>query len=164
MRAAIRTALCLLLAAIAGCGFHLREAASLPASLQTLRIESVDSLSPLPQELGRALLRQGVTLVEAGEGDAGILRILADSVATRPLSFSGAARVQEYQVIHRVEFEVRDAAGAVILPRATIERSREYRFDETQALGAAAEDELARRELRREVLQALLRSLEALGS
>ena len=50
-----------------------------------------------------------------------------------------------------------------ILPRTTVERSREYRFDETQALGAAAEDELARRELRREVLQALLRSLESLG-
>ncbi len=163
MRQAIQLIVLLLAATLSACGFHLRESATLPASLQTLRIESVDTLSPLPQELGRALLRQGVTLIEADDAKSSVLRILTDSQATLPLSFSGAARVQEYQVVHRVEFEVLDSKGGVIAARSTIERKREYRFDETQALGAAAEDELARKELRREVVQALLRSLEALG-
>lgn len=163
MRQAIQLIVLLLAATLSACGFHLRESATLPASLQTLRIESVDTLSPLPQELGRALLRQGVTLVEADGAKSSVLRILIDSQATLPLSFSGAARVQEYQVVHRVEFELLDSEGGVIAARSTIERKREYRFDETQALGAAAEDELARKELRREVVQALLRSLEALG-
>lgn len=148
---------------LSGCGFHLREAAQLPVALQTLRIESVDTLSPLPQELGRALLRSGVTLVDRDDAPVSVLRILADSQVTVPLSYSGAARVQEYQVVHRVEFEVLDAAGAVLAPRTAIERRRDYRFDETQALGAAAEDELARKELRREMLQALLRRLESLA-
>lgn len=149
--------------ALSACGFHLRESVSLPTSLQTLRIESVDTLSPLPQELGRALLRQGVTLVDSEETRSAVLRILTDSQATLPLSFSGAARVQEYQVVHRVEFEVLDADGKVVAAKTSIERKRDYRFDETQALGAAAEDELARKELRREMLQAILRSLQTLG-
>ena len=55
-----------------------------------------------------------------------------------------------------------DADGKVLLPREAIERRRDYRFDETQALGAAAEDELARKELRRDTLAALLRRIEAL--
>ncbi len=152
----------LLLAVLSGCGFKLRDTVQLPASMQTLRIESVDTLSPLPQELGRALLRQGVDLVEDA-GSASLLRILADSQVTIPLSYSGAARVQEYQVVHRVEFEVIAADGSAIVARSAIERRREYRFDESQALGAAAEDELARKELRREVLQALMRRLEAIA-
>ncbi len=163
MRPMIRITLCLFIAALSACGFHLREAVSLPASLLVLRIESVDTLSPLPQELGRALLRQGVTLVDRDATKSSVLRILSDSQATLPLSFSGAARVQEYQVIHRVEFEVLDADGKVLAPRSTIERKRDYRFDETQALGAAAEDELARKELRREIVQALMLRLESLA-
>jgi LPS-assembly lipoprotein len=163
MRHAFRISVFLMLAGLSACGFHLRESASLPAALQTLRIESVDTLSPLPQELGRALLRQGVTLVDSDAAKSTVLRILADTQATVPLSFSGAARVQEYQVVHRVEFEVLDADGKPLAARSTIERRRDYRFDETQALGAAAEDELARKELRREMLQALLRRLETVG-
>ncbi len=92
----------------------------------------------------------------------GGLRIHSDAITSVPLSVSGTARVQEYQVVHRVEFEVVDAAGKVLLPRETLERRRDYRFDETQALGAAAEDELARRELRRDTLAALLRRIEAI--
>jgi LPS-assembly lipoprotein len=91
-----------------------------------------------------------------------VLRIHVDALSTVPLSVSGTARVQEYQVVHRVEFEVVDAAGQVLLPRETLERRRDYRFDETQALGAAAEDELARKELRRDTLAALLRRIEAI--
>jgi LPS-assembly lipoprotein len=160
MRQAFRISLLLMLAGFSACGFHLRESVNLPAAMQTLRIESIDTLSPLPQELGRALLRQGVTLVDSDATESATLRILADTQATVPLSFSGAARVQEYQVVHRVEFEVLAADGSVLAARSTIERRRDYRFDETQALGAAAEDELARKELRREMLQALLRRLE----
>jgi LPS-assembly lipoprotein len=91
-----------------------------------------------------------------------VLRIHADALNTVPLSVSGTARVQEYQVVHRVEFEVLAADGAVLVARNVIERRRDYRFDETQALGAAAEDELARKELRRDTLAALLRRIEAI--
>lgn len=163
MRHMTRITLCMFIAALSACGFHLRESVSLPASMQVLRIESVDTLSPLPQELGRALLRQGVTLVESDATLSSVLRILSDSQVTSPLSFSGAARVQEYQVVHHVEFEVLAADGKVLAPRSVIERRRDYRFDETQALGAAAEDELARKELRREVLQALLQRFKSLA-
>lgn len=146
---------------LSACGFHLRESAQLPAVLQTLRIESVDTLSPLPQELGRALLRRGISLADSADAKVSVVRIISDSLNTIPLSFSGAARINEYQVVHRIEFEVFDADGAVVVARNVIERHREYRFDETQALGAAAEDELARKELRREMVQALMRSLES---
>lgn len=158
-----RLILLFLLSTLTACGFHLRDSVALSPALQTLRIESVDSLSPLPQELGRSLLRLGVDLTENPTAPAALIRIFSDSQITVPLSFSGAARVQEYQVVHRVEFEVIGSDARPLLEKTVIERKRDYRFDETLALGAAAEDELARKELRHEMLQAILLRLETVG-
>jgi len=158
----MRAFLLLTITLLAGCGFHLREAAQLPAALQDLRIEVADPFSPIGQELGRPLLRAGAHLHEDAAAKVAVLRIHADSIPTTPLSVSGSARVQEYQVTHRVEFEVLAADGTVLVARNAIERRRDYRFDESQALGAAAEDELARKELRRDTVAALLRRIEAI--
>ncbi|HWT16007.1 MAG TPA: LPS assembly lipoprotein LptE [Patescibacteria group bacterium] len=148
--------------AFAGCGFHLREQTVLPVALQELRIEVSDRFSPIGPELARALKRAGARLTDDASAKVAVLRIHADAMNTVPLSVSGSARVQEYQVVHRIEFEVLAADGAVLVARNAIERRRDYRFDETQALGAAAEDELARKELRRDTLAALLRRIEAI--
>ncbi|PIV36353.1 MAG: hypothetical protein COS34_01560 [Lysobacterales bacterium CG02_land_8_20_14_3_00_62_12] len=163
MNGLVQIALGWLLVLLAGCGFKPREAVELNPILNPLRIESVDAFSTLPQEIGRALLRSGIRLVDADETPASVLRVLADTQATTPLTFSGAARVQEYLVVHRVTFEVLDQHGKPILGSTVVERKRDYRFDESQALGAAAEDELARKELRREMVQALLLRLQAIG-
>jgi LPS-assembly lipoprotein len=148
--------------ALTACGFHLREQAVLPVALQELRIEVADPFSPIGQELGRALQRAGATLHDDAEDEVAVLRVLGDALNTLPLSVSGTARVQEYQVVHRVEFELIAADGTALIARNVIERRRDYRFDETQALGAAAEDELARKELRRDTLAAILRRVEAI--
>jgi len=159
MRALLLFAITLL----AGCGFHLRESAALPAAMTDLRIEVADPFSPIGLEIGRALRRAGATLHESPTDQVAVLRVHVDLMGTSPLSVSGTARVQEYRVSHHVEFEVLAADGTVLIARNTIERRRDYRFDETQALGAAAEDELARKELRRDTLAAILRRIEALG-
>lgn len=158
----MRIVLLALILSLAACGFHLREQAALPDALRDVRIEVGDPFSPIGQELGRALQRAGATLHEDAADKVAVLRIHGDALITVPLSVSGSARVQEYQVVHRVDFEVLAADGAVLVARNVIERRRDYRFDETQALGAAAEDELARKELRRDTLAALLRRIEAI--
>lgn len=158
----MRIVLLVLILSLAACGFHLREQAALPDALREVRIEVTDPFSPIGQELGRALQRAGAVLHEDMADKVAVLRIHGDALITVPLSVSGSARVQEYQVVHRVDFDVLEADGTVLVARNVIERRRDYRFDETQALGAAAEDELARKELRRDTLAALLRRIEAI--
>ncbi len=162
MRAPALLLALLLVLIVTGCGFQLRQQAQLPDALKELRIEVTDRFSPIGIELGRALKRAGATLHEAPEDKVSIVRVHADIISTLPLSVSGTARVQEYQITHRIEFEVLAADGTVLIARNGIERRRDYRFDETQALGAAAEDEMARKELRRDTVAALLRRIEAL--
>jgi LPS-assembly lipoprotein len=154
--------LVLLAAATTGCGFQLRDEVALPAALQVLRIDSPDPNSALERELEAALERAGARVVEDAAGVA-VVRIPADAMATEPLSVSDAARVQEFLVRYRVELEVVDASNAVLLPLAPIELTRDFSYDETQALGAAAEEEILRKELRREMVQQVLRRIERLG-
>jgi LPS-assembly lipoprotein len=49
------------------------------------------------------------------------------------------------------------------LPKQTIELSRDFTFDASQALGVAAETDLLTQELERDMVQTILRRLEALA-
>jgi LPS-assembly lipoprotein len=148
---------------LAGCGFHLREQAQLPASLQRIHLEIADPGSLLHRDLPDALQRSGASVEEnAGPGIA-TLRIPVSTLAPETLSVGASARVREYTMRYRVELEAVDAAGTVVMPRQTIDLTRDYTFDETQALGVAAQEDELRKQLQRDMVQAILRRLEALG-
>lgn len=155
---------CVALAALlAGCGFHLRREAVLPASMQRMVVQIADPGSALARDLARALPRTGVTVVDAPGPGVAVLAIGANRIATDVLSIGGTARANEYSIRHHVEFSVRAADGQVLVPQQVIELSREFTFDSTQARGVNAEIDLLTGELEREMVQAILRRLEAVG-
>ena len=146
---------------LAACGFHLRREAQLPASMQRVHIEIADASSVLAKDLAKALPRSGVQVVDAAGADVATLKISANTFSTDVLSVGGNARATEYALRYHVEFAVDDAAGKAILAKQTIELSREFTFDASQALGVSAETDLLTKELQRDMVQALLRRLEA---
>ncbi len=148
---------------LGACGFHLRGEAQLPAGMQTLAIEGADALSPLGRDLRKALARSGAAVVETATPGAAVLRIGSNQLRTDVLSVGGNARANEYTIRYHVEFDVVDARGAVLVARQTIELTRDFTFDATQALGIAAEQDLLTGELQRDMVQAILRRLEAAG-
>ena len=159
-----RLAIALLLTSLlAACGFHLRGEARLPRSMQTLAIEGADVLSPLGRDLRKALERAGVQVAEKSVPGAAVLRIGSNQFRTDVLSVGGNARANEYTIRYHVEFDVVDASGTPLLERQTIELSRDFTFDASQSLGVAAEQDLLTRELERDMVQAVLRRLEAAG-
>ena len=153
--------LAVLVFALGGCGFHLRKEVALPASMQRLHIAIADPNGQLARDLARALPRSGVQLVPAPGADVAELRIGANAFSTDVLSVSGAARANEYSLRYHVEFEVADGAGKVLLPKQTIELTREFTFDASQALGVTAETDMLTKELQRDMVQTILRRLEA---
>jgi len=159
----LRVALAVLALAIAGCGFHLRREAELPGSMQRVRIEIADRFGALARDLRGALQRAGSEVVDAPGAGVATLRIPVNTLATEVLSVGSNARASEYALRYRVEFEVLDAAGGAILPMQTIEMSRDFVFDSTQARGLATETELLGAELERDMVQAILRRIEAIG-
>lgn len=149
--------------ALAGCGFHLREQAQLPDSLKRLHLEVADPGSLLVRDLPDALERAGATMETAGGPGIAALRIPVSSLGPEALSVGATARVREYTMRYKVEIEAVDANGAAVLPRQTIELTRDYTFDETQAVGVAAQEDELKKQLQRDMVQAILRRLAALG-
>jgi LPS-assembly lipoprotein len=147
--------------ALSACGFALRGEAALPAELQRATLESADAFSPLARDLEAALVRSGFERLATGTEGAARIRIPVDEARTEVLTVGGSARVTEYVVRYTVEVEATAADGRVLLARTPIVLEREFSFDETQALGAQSEQDLIRRELQREMVQQVLRRLEA---
>ncbi len=151
------TLLTLLALGISACGFQLRKDLALPPALQTLRLDVADPFSPLERDLAAALARSGATITE--RPGAPRISIPVNSLSTQVQSIGDAARVTEYVVRHRVELRVFAADGVELLPLTVIELDRDFAYDETQALGAAAEEDLLRKELQREMVREILRRI-----
>lgn len=150
-----------LLVPLASCGFQLRREVVLPPAIKTLRLEVADRFSPLERDLAAALRRAGAEItVRPG---AARLAIPINQLGTQVQSIGDAARVTEYVVRYRVEMEIFAADGTVLLPRTVIELDRDFTYDETQALGAAAEETLLREELQREMVREILRRIGLIG-
>ena len=149
---------------VAGCGFHLRKEAELPSSMKKVHIQIGDASSALAKDLAKALPRSGTEVVADVAPDVAIMNISANAFTTDVLSVSGNARASEYSLRYHVEFEVTDAAGTAVLPKQTIELARDFTFDATQALGLSAETDLLTKELERDMVQTILRRLEALAN
>jgi LPS-assembly lipoprotein len=152
-----------LVLAAAGCGFHLRKEANLPASMRKVHIQIADPSSPLAKDLAKALPRSGVEVVDAVVPGVAVMNISANAISTDVLSVGGNARATEYSLRYHVELDVEDAAGTALLPKQTIELSRDFTFDASQALGVAAEIDLLTQELQRDMTETILRRLEALA-
>jgi len=153
--------LSLVVLALGACGFQLRQEVALPPEFARMRVETVDPFSPLGRDVGRALQRAGVALVESGDEAVAVLRIPVDRIGSAPLTVGESGRVQEYVLRYVAEIELVAADGRVVLPRQPIELSRDYTFDTAQALGSPGEEEVVREELQREMVQAILRRIEA---
>ena len=64
-------------------------------------------------------------------------------------------------MLYHVELQIEDASGKVILPKQVVEQSRVFTFDQTQAIGTGAEQDEIKKEMERDMVQAVMRKVEA---
>lgn len=155
-----RLALVLVATSLSSCGFELRREIALPTALATVQVQVADDYSPLERNLEQALRRAGANIAAQAEGVA-VLRVFANRMDRLPLSVGDTGRVQEYLMKYEVEFELLDAAKTTVLPRQSVILERDYNFDTFQAIGTPGEEEVVKAELERDMVQAILRRVEA---
>jgi LPS-assembly lipoprotein len=151
-----------LLLVIAGCGFHLRGTATIPASLYTLYVQGVNMQQGLGHELKRALTRNGVTVRNDYQQGTAVLTILDNRFQRRVLSVGSDAKVSEYELHGIVTFKVSDGDGKVLADSQTVEARRDYQFDQNQVLGKDEEERLLKEQLNQQLVQSILRRLSVL--
>ncbi len=150
-------------ALLSACGFHLRGEAQLPAGLDRVYVESSDPSGPLKRNVERALERSGAKVEKAAGEGIGEVRLTGISLAPIVRSVSANARVNEFTMLYHVELQITDASGKVLLPKQVVEQSRVFTFDETQAIGTGAEQDEIKKEMEREMVQTIIRKIEAAG-
>lgn len=152
-----RLILCLFIALLAGCGFHLRGQVALPYS--TLHI-SGPSATSVSNSLKRVLRSSGVRLVDRQEDAELTLVILSDVREKSILSLSAAGRAQEYELRQRLNYRI-ITAGEPDLPAGEILSQRSISFNDAQVLAKESEENLLYRDMENDVVQQLLRRLQA---
>ncbi|MBB1089415.1 hypothetical protein H4F99_13095 [Lysobacter sp. SG-8] len=151
----------LLVLALPGCGFHLRNALELPPDLGAVKVVSADRYSPLAENLSQSIARAGVAIAPAAATDVAVLDLVAERWGDTPISVDAQGRAQEYSLRYATIFEMRAADGTVMVPRQAIELSRDYISVPTNSIGTEGEREILVKELRREMTSSILRRLDA---
>lgn len=159
----IQTSLLLVAAfALAGCGFHLRQNASLPPSMQRMHVNAPAN-AVLQRHLARALETSGIAIEDQRGPGTAELNVPVAAFNTQTLTGGGYVRVSEFAVHYQVKFGVSDANGQVLVPLQDINMSREFSYDATNTVGNASQIEEIQQSLNDDMVQAILLRLEAAG-
>jgi len=160
-RIASTLALAVLLS-LTACGFTLRgtgQSASLP--FQTVFLGVADN-SPLGTELKRYLRASKVDVVTDKKAAQAFIEILAEGRQKTVQSLNTQGRIREYALFYRMTFQVKNAAGAVLLAPTEIVLKRDISFNESQVIAKEKEEELLYRDMQSDLVQQILRRLAAI--
>lgn len=158
----------LLVLALSACGWHLRGSAASEDKLAMtspldLVITTKDDHSPLINALRQALPSYKINELTAATATALTLNVSREVLDKRTAGVGSDALTSAYEIILRVDYSVSNAQG-VITPLDTSARiSRTYNYNVNNANGAAQEEELVLREMRRELANTILRRVKNLS-
>jgi LPS-assembly lipoprotein len=148
-------------ALLAGCGFHLQGALTMPAAMQRTYIDPVDSYSLFHRELRLQMKAAGVELVDSPQQATAILSILNDETDQRVLSVSGRNVPTEYEVYYTVKYSVTSGA-TVLLDSQELTLTRDYTYDETLVLGKSREEAVLREAIAKDLVRIVLKQVSSL--
>lgn len=150
-----------LLALLAGCGFHLRGQAPLPAVAAAPYIEASDRFSPLYAALDRRLRAAGAVPAAGASTASVVIRLHEDRTGRELLSVTAENKPGEYEVFYAAEFSVTQGATELI-PRNQVRLTRDYGYDEAAVLAKQHEEASLRVALAGEIADLILRRLATL--
>jgi len=144
--------------ALAACGFQLRGAANLP--FDTLHVPGAGGGIAL--DLKRNIQSGTRTRVVDDPREAQAVMQFTEEVREKEiLSLTGAGRVREFRLIYRVGFRVLDNKGGEYLPPNRIVLARDVTFNDAEILAKEAEEQLLYRDMQFDMVQQVMRRLEA---
>jgi LPS-assembly lipoprotein len=158
-RASLAAVLALL---VAGCGFHLQGAGTLPPAMARTYIDTNRPHSEFLETLTDVLRQRGAEVLDAPADGAAVLDIVADDTGQRVLSVSARNIPREYEVFYAVTFSLRAGAESLI-DNESMAVTRAYTYDETQVLAKAAEEEILREALAADLARRVMQRIQALG-
>lgn len=161
----LRLPLILLLLSVSACGFSLRGSDVLSARYAELQLLTLEPNSEFNRLLRRSLESAAVEieiLTDTGATDPErlVLAVGDEQLARRPVTVNSRARAAQYEM--RLSVDMLLARGETeIIPLQTLSVERSYFEDIGNIAGSQEEVEIITTEMRRELVNQLLRRLQA---
>ncbi len=154
--------LCVLLLALAGCGFGLRQPYNFAfASLYS----GVAPTSSIGLELRRQLRSseqlEYITDAARQKEAQVVLDILSEQRVKTVVGVSATGQVREFQLRLTLKFRLRTPLGKELIPETELVQQRSLSYDEAFALAKEAEEALLYRNMQGDMVQQILRRLAA---
>ena len=121
-----------ILIGITSCGYTLRGDLNLNKSIKEVSIYST-AYSPLSNSINRLLTNNNVKTSGEKKSSNYRIQIFAENFNRRQLSINVSGRVNEYEVVYTVRFNI--SPPSEIGKVETITLYRDYSFDENQVMG-----------------------------
>lgn len=149
--------------ALTGCGFHLRQPAHLPPTMQRTYIADSIGDIELMRELRRNLTTPSTAVTDDATTATATLNILDSHRFQQVLTVSNTGQPLEYQVAYRVKFSLTSASGEILIAPQTLTLTRNYAYDVANVLGDTEQANVLYNALERNMAQLILFKLEAAG-
>ena len=121
-----------LLLALSSCGYSMRGSINIPSSIKSVSIISSE-YSELVNILNSSLISSNIKPSTSRSDNIYRIVILSEEFNRRQLSINIAGRVNEYELIYSVNFELKVPNEKSIKDKITL--YRDYSFDENNVMG-----------------------------
>lgn len=143
-------------------GWHLRGQQPIPPELRVVAIEPDEPFTPLQRDLREALKLSGVTIVSP-DRYAPYLLILSNEEFTKETTALGYdGETKEGDVTFRVTFSLKSIDGNVLIPETCLHSMARIRYNPDALLSQNIQQRLMEGELRRDVVNQIVRRLSHL--
>jgi len=150
-----------LVSLVAGCGFQIQGALTMPVGMERTYIATDDSHSLFYRELRMQLQAAGVELVDTAADATATISILYDETDQRVLSVSARNVPTEYEVYYTIEYAI-DGSDARLAEPQSLTVTRDYTYDSTLVLGKAREAEVLREAVAEDLVRIVLKRISTL--
>lgn len=150
-----------IVALVAGCGFQLQGALTIPPEMERMYVVTDDRHSLFYRKLRVQLQAAGVSLVDAAADSTATLSILRDETDQRVLSVSARNVPTEYEVFYTIEYAI-DGASQRLLDARMLTGTRDYTYDPELVLGKSHEEELMREAIADDLVRIVLKQISRL--
>lgn len=145
---------------LSSCGFALRGSNGAIISNDTVYVQSTQDSSALTQALMSALNDAQLRIVDAASSAHYVLQISAEEFSSRTTTVNGRARAAQYNLQLSTQVSLIEL-GNVLLEDERLDVERSYFEDTANIAGSTQEIELLQEEMRRELVEQIMRRLRA---
>ena len=117
---------------LSSCGYSMRGAINIPSSVKTVSVTS-SSYSELVNIINSSLVSSNIETLRSKDNNIHRIAVLSEKFDRRQLSINVSGRVNEYELIYTVNFELKAPGKDAVQDQITL--YRDYSFDENNIMG-----------------------------